>query len=145
MEAVNKELRKQNALIHEDESESAEDGFDGFDQDEAPAAAVEDELPSDEEYVDEEKYTSVTVEPMDMTEEDEVNGAKPGADTPTVQLEVPAKKKRPWQKDGEDKEKAKTKKKKKKFRYESKAERAVNRQKQKSKNSKAASARKKAK
>ncbi|EME80378.1 uncharacterized protein MYCFIDRAFT_63476 [Pseudocercospora fijiensis CIRAD86] len=138
VQAVNEELKKQNALINGDESE---DDFEGFENTEGAAEEV---LPSDEEYVDEDKYTTVTVEPMGEESEDnddEVGEAKAEASLTIKKPEHPMKKKRPWQKDGDDKKKVK----KKKFRYESKAERAVTRQKQKSRNSKAAAARKKVK
>ncbi|KXS95044.1 hypothetical protein AC578_127 [Pseudocercospora eumusae] len=141
VQAVNEELKKQNALINGDESEG---DFEGFDETSAKEEGVAEEvLPSDEEYVDEDKYTTVTVEPMgeeSEDEDDEADKAKAEAATAVKKPEPSAKKKRPWQKDGDDK-----KIKRKKFRYESKAERAVTRKKQKSRNSKAAAARKKEK
>ncbi|KXT13152.1 hypothetical protein AC579_5619 [Pseudocercospora musae] len=140
VQAVNEELKKQNALINSDEGEG---DFEGFDETITKGeGAVEEVLPSDEEYVDEDKYTTVTVEPMGESDAEDGQEEAEGINAPAVtKPEPPAKKKRPWQKDGEDKKKVK----KKKFRYESKSERAVTRQKQKSRNSKAAAARKKEK
>jgi ribosomal RNA-processing protein 17 len=122
-------------------SDSGEEVFEGFD---APVNPAE-ELPDDAEYVDEDKYTTVTVEAMDNSADDEepadvVGVPGKAADAATRKDEV-EKKKRPWAKgkDGEDKKRVK----KKKFRYESKAERSLTRQKQKSKSSAAAKARRK--
>ncbi|KAF7192640.1 Ribosomal RNA-processing protein 17 [Pseudocercospora fuligena] len=140
VQAVNEELKKQNALINGDESEGDFEGFEETSTKEEGAA--EEVLPSDEEYVDEDKYTTVTVEPMGESDaEDDQEEAEEVPAPAVTKPEPPTKKKRPWQKDGDDKKKVK----KKKFRYESKAERAVTRKKQKSRNSKAAAARKKEK
>ncbi|KAF2209881.1 hypothetical protein CERZMDRAFT_99939 [Cercospora zeae-maydis SCOH1-5] len=141
---VNKVLKQQNALANghdpDDVSSSDADEFAGFDNEDTAAPAVaEVELPDEAEYVDEDKYTTVTVEPMGETssegedDEQEKEVSKTTASEPEVK-----KKKRPWDKTGD----GAAKKKKQKFRYESKAERSLARSKQKSKNSKAAKERK---
>lgn len=122
--------------------ENGEEAFEGFDDGAGEQEQKVEVLPDDEEYVDEDKYTTVTVEPMGEPgdEEEDKDGKTAESKAASVATskpdDKPAKKKRPWAKDGDSK-----KVKKKKFRYESKAERAVTRQKQKSKNHKAASAR----
>ncbi|KAL9528385.1 hypothetical protein SMMN14_07781 [Sphaerulina musiva] len=144
---VNKVLREQKALaIGKDPDEvdsDASDEFGGFDDDKNNPFSTTGEgeaLPDDAEYVDEDKYTTVTVEAMDESEDEEEVAAKKAAEKAHYAkieeekaAELAAKrKKRPWLKDGAEKPK------KKKFRYESKAERSLTRQKQKSKSSKAA-------
>ena len=93
------------------------------------------EIPQEEgEFVDEDKYTTVTVEPMgelggdtaaDSDEDKTAAVAKMDSDRGEAK---PAKRK-PWSKDGKP-----AAKKKRSFRYESKFERQATRQKQKSKN-----------
>ncbi|TKA60100.1 hypothetical protein B0A49_08100 [Cryomyces minteri] len=104
------------------------------------------EINREDEYVDEDRYTTVTVETMDVSreslqkpEEEERGGEIPGvADGVAKPSAVNGRttKKRIWTKDKPAD--AKQKPKKKKFRYESKAERKTTRQKQKSKGSAAA-------
>lgn len=136
MTEVNAELKKQNRAIGEDsDADSGAEGslgeWEGIGE-----AQPEEVLPDDEEYVDEDKYTTVTVEAMDGEDEADALDDEDSA----VKTIVPSKgeagakgitKKRIWSKDGQAKAK------KKKFRYESKAERQATRQKQKSKNHKA--------
>ncbi|KAK6439862.1 hypothetical protein LTR95_003916 [Oleoguttula sp. CCFEE 5521] len=109
---------------------------------------VEDVTAQESEYVDEDKYTTVTVSAMDDTPtDDELDAvaarkaaeAKLKAETDAKELEE-RRKKRPWLKEKPDDGKPKAKK--KKFRYESKHERRETRNKQKAKNSKQAAARK---
>lgn len=145
--AANDELRKQEAVINGESTEGDEDdneAFEGFDDESGATEQKAEVLPDDEEYVDEDKFTTVTVEPMgesdDEEEEDDHKNHEPkdtASSAPNGDLKA-VKKKRPRAKDGEEKKKVK----KKKFRYESKAERALTRNKQKSKNRKAAQARK---
>ncbi|EHY51816.1 hypothetical protein ABEF95_001600 [Exophiala dermatitidis] len=101
------------------------------------------------EYIDEEKYTTVTVETMDVSREGlfkpESNGdeeRKNKDEEVEEEGSTSAKKKRPWSKDKpKDKSKDKTEKSRKKrrnFRYESKAERKVARTKERNKNHKQA-------
>jgi len=91
------------------------------------------ELEPDEEYVDEDKYTTVTVEAMEGSDVDEGSnrppGDKPQGEKAEGDAAVLMKKKRIWSKDPSNP--AKRKEKKRKFRYESKAERQATRQKQK--------------
>ena len=96
-------------------------------------------VPQDEEFVDEDKYTSVTVEAMGERSEESEDDSGPvdaGREAKVANGYTKAPKKRIRTK--ENKPKAK----KKKFRYESKAERSATRQKQKSKNRAAAIRRK---
>ena len=138
---VNAELRKQNPDDSDVESTSGaanDDGdWEGIDDVTAPPLIAE-----DEEYVDEDKYTTVTVEAMDGSGEDEdadeaaAATRREGEKATNGGASGKVKKKRMLGKDG------KPKPKKKKFRYESKAERSAGRQKQKAKNQKAAARRK---
>lgn len=97
-------------------------------------------LDHEEEYVDEDedKYTTVTIEAVDVSKEGLHRVAEEGEE------EV----EKVWKGKGEEEEKEKGKKKwpkkerKKKFRYESKVERKATRMKQKSKNKASAEARK---
>lgn len=135
--AINAELRNQKADIDGNESAAEVDGEDEeWNGIEDGAAEVE----QDAEYVDEDKYTIVTVEAMDQpgeeSEDDEVQEFKAAkAEKANRDAAQVVKKKRIWSKDG-----PKEKTKKKKFRYESEAERQATRQKQKLK-SRAAKAR----
>ncbi|KAM3414500.1 hypothetical protein BST61_g9660 [Cercospora zeina] len=147
---VTKVLKQQNALANgqdpdDNVSSSGGDEFAGFDNEDTTTPAVaEIELPDEAEYVDEDKYTTVTVEPMGEKTSSEGEEAeeqeKEVSDTTTTiaETEVKKKKKRPWDKSGD----GAAKKNKPKFRYESKAERSLARSKQKSKNSRAAKERK---
>jgi ribosomal RNA-processing protein 17 len=125
---VNAELRKQNPDLSE--SDSAPE-INGQDEEWEGIEEGEPEVAQDEEYVDEEKYTTVTVEPMKDPREESEDDAGPKT-TPhegkTANGGSKAPKKRIWNKEDKAKSKKKT------FRYESKAERSVTRQKQKSKN-----------
>ena len=107
----------------------------------------------EEEYVDEDRFTTVTVEPLKMDGDEEDAGSEGEGDITGAAREGTGKVgvksgrasgirhgKGPWTK--EKPEKNKPKKKKKKFRYESKVERKMTRTAQKSKNSAAAKARK---
>jgi ribosomal RNA-processing protein 17 len=106
------------------------------------------------EYIDEDKYTTVTVEALDLSKEGlqkvEREGRKqveedPAAETKENLAETGQKdtksRKRIWTKDKPKDRSDKPKKKKKKFRYETKAERKFTRMKQGAKNSKEAKAR----
>lgn len=120
-------MRKQNPDISDNDSPADVKGEDVTWDDIEDAAP---EVAQDEEYVDEDKYTTVTVEAMGDSEESETGSkqtaAKPGTEMMNGNTRDP--KKRIWSKENQ------TKAKKKKFRYESKAERSATRQKQKSKN-----------
>ncbi|KAI5358354.1 Putative nucleolar protein [Septoria linicola] len=141
---VNKVLKEQDALARgkdpDDIDSDASDEFRGFNDSTTQPETAGEELPDDAEYVDEDKYTTVTVEAMDESEDEEAVAERAAAEKAKyakIEAEkatelAEKRKKRPWLKDGQEKQK------KKKFRYESKAERSLTRQKQKSKNSKAA-------
>ena len=110
------------------------------------------EVDHEAEYVDEDRYTTVTVEAMDITREglnkfEDSTPRKEGEGANGIEeskrLESRPVSKRKWTKEkpkDEDK-RDHHKKKKKNFRYESKAERRFTRVKEKMKNSKQASAR----
>ena len=107
----------------------------------------------EEEYVDEDKFTTVTVEPMNLSgseddaaseddnaaSEDAEGQSNAPATSRKGQPKIGKDGKRVWTKEKPDTGKAK--KKRKKFRYESKVERKMNRTKQAVKNSAAAKAR----
>jgi ribosomal RNA-processing protein 17 len=105
------------------------------------------------EYIDEEKYTTVKVEALDLSREGlqkvEREGRRqdeeyPAAETEERVAETDQKdtksRKRSWTKD-KPKDRSDKPKKKKKFRYETKAERKFTRMKQGARNSKEAKAR----
>jgi ribosomal RNA-processing protein 17 len=115
-----------------------------------PAAALAKAIREEDaeaEYIDEDRYTTVTVEAMGGSSEDEDEEIDYAALDAAKASELHAKrnakgKMKPWQKkDSEGNIVKANKVKKKKFRYESKAERAVTNKKQKSKNAKAAKSR----
>ena len=95
----------------------------------------------EDEYIDEDKYTTVTVEEVDITkegmrkvrtgdsDEDSEEEAEGKQSKPNESVST-SKPKRTWTKDRP----AGPKKKKKKFRYESKADRKVTRMKERSSN-----------
>jgi ribosomal RNA-processing protein 17 len=104
------------------------------------------------EYIDEDKYTTVTVEAMDLSKEGlhklEQEGRKqeedvvPEAEKKDAEPRDAAKaKKRTWTKDKPKDRADKPKQKKKKFRYETKSERKFTRMKQGARNSREAKAR----
>ena len=130
---VNTLLRKANgdpsSPSHTSDSEKE---FEGFDE------PVVEPIDEQEEYIDEDKYTTVTIESVGISKdgfEKAVNGDEDGEESKNKGSE-----KRVWKK-----EKPKTnrpKKRKIKFRYESKAERKVTRMKQGARNRREAQARK---
>lgn len=123
------------------DSDSSESGSDNEEW-----AGFEDPQPVDyeEEYIDEDKYTTVTVEEMGLSR-DALHGLEEN-DNRSSGDEDGAPKEKDSDKKDETKVKAdrkqnSLKKKKKKFRYESKEERKVTQRKQKSSSRKKASAR----
>ena len=117
---------------------------------------VEDAPPIDHEaeYIDEEKYTTVTVEAMDLSkdglhklereggkQEDDIQPESDKKDTQVDPGDAAKSKKRTWTKEKPKDRTDKPKKKKKKFRYETKSERKFTRMKQGAKNSREAKAR----
>jgi ribosomal RNA-processing protein 17 len=131
LKQFNQELRKQNPDIpseSENEDDDADETtFEGFGE-------VDEIDGHEDEYVDEDKYTTVTVEAM--TGSDDETDKKPYVPKPENDPTAFAKpKKRPTTKEGKLKQKKRT------FRYETKAERKTTRDKQKKRNNKEATAR----
>jgi ribosomal RNA-processing protein 17 len=140
VKAMNAAMKKANGVESESEESEEEDEdeeWGGFDD--APVINHEDE------YIDEDKYTTVTVEAVDISRdgfvshdagdesEEEVAVVKGGEEGEDQESKGEGeKKKRVWTKEKPAGDK--TKKKKKKFRYESKSERKVTRSKEKAKN-----------
>jgi len=129
VEAVNRALRE----VRDPGIESEEDTWEGI-PDDVPAAV--EALDHEEEYVDEDRYTTVTVEAVDISK-DGFKKSKGEDSEDDEEKEVPKlveteeKAKKVWPKKAP----------KKKFRYESKAERKVTRGKQKAGNKAKADAR----
>lgn len=118
-----------NALVgnshrFDQEDESGEDVWGGI-GDGAEAEVVDHE----EEYVDEDRYTTVTVEAVDVSKEG-LHRIVDDFDTEPMEDVVV----KPQEKESQGKKKWPKKEKKRKFRYESKAERKVTRSKQKAGN-----------
>ena len=133
LKEFNAELRKQNPDLP-DESESDDDAeeatFEGFGE-------VDDIDGQEDEYVDEDKYTTVTVEAMGGSDDEADKPAH--VPKPEEDKTLFAKPKKPaMTKEG------KLKQKKRNFRYETKAERKTTRDKQKKRNNKEAAARREA-
>lgn len=126
IEAVNAEVRKQNPDLSESESvgeaNSDEVEWEGIEDGEAEIAQDE------EEYVDEDRYTTVTVEAMGDPREEMEADSEPRTMAADSNAGAKAPKNQIRSKDN------KAKQKKRKFRYESKAERQITRQKARSKN-----------
>ena len=109
------------------------------------------EVDHEAEYIDEDRYTTVTVEAMDFSrdglhkaeEQAERDADSSDGDKPEAVKISPTKRqgKRNWTKEKPEKEGRTPKKKRKKFRYENKTERKLTRIKENSKNSRQAKAR----
>lgn len=137
MNAVNailKEVSGVGAGLDSDEEGEVWGGI----QEEEETPEAEEVLDREEEYVDEDRWTTVTVEAVDVSKEGlKKVGVEDSDDAEALDLVATEEK-------GEVKEKKKwpKKEKKKKFRYESKAERKFTRGKQKAGNKARADARK---
>ena len=137
MNAVNailKEVSGVGAGLDSDEEGEVWGGI----QEEEETSEAEEVLDREEEYVDEDRWTTVTVEAVDVSKEGlKKVGVEDSDDTEAPDLVATEEK-------GEVNEKKKwpKKEKKKKFRYESKAERKFTRGKQKAGNKARADARK---
>ncbi|KAH6663669.1 putative ribosomal RNA-processing protein 17 [Halenospora varia] len=129
VEAVNKILK--DVAGSDADDEEAEDSWDGIKDDIPMVEPVDHE----EEYIDEDKYTTVTVEAVDISKEGLV---KIGEESEEEEVEKAPK---PAETDEKPKKVWPKKVKKKKFRYESKAERKFTRGKQKAGNKAKADAR----
>lgn len=120
VEAVNRAVKEAEGLFADPETE--EEVWNGIEEEEVVTEPIDHE----EEYIDEDKYTTVTVEAVDVSKEglqkvvdlEESEGSD--AEAPPL-VETEDKEKKQWPK----------KIRKKKFRYESKVERKVTRAKQK--------------
>lgn len=133
MNAILKEVSGVGAGLESDEEGEVWGGF----QDEEDKDKVDKEvLDREEEYVDEDRWTTVTVEAVDISKE----GLKKVRDDENE--EVPQLVVELEEKSGKEKKKWPKKEKKKKFRYESRAERKFTRGKQKAGNKARADARK---
>ena len=131
-----------NALLSEAENpklfeeDDGEDGWGGIADE--PTKTVE-PIDHEAEYIDEDKYTTVTVEEVDVSKHGIVRTADEEEEEERLRLEKEAKAKAA--KEAAEKEAGKKvwpKKKKQKFRYESKTERRITRGKQHASNKKAA-------
>jgi ribosomal RNA-processing protein 17 len=150
VEAMNAALRRANGDSSDledsegDEDDAGEEEWKGFDE----SIIVNHE----DEYIDEDKYTTVTVEAVDITRDgfintDTANVPDDGAATEKIAGggEAPTESgksgtaKRTWTKERPQSDRPK--KKKKKFRYETKAERKLTRAKERAKNKAKAKAR----
>ena len=129
VEAVNLLLKDVNGATEE---EDVDDEWGGIEDEELALEAVDHE----EEYIDEDRYTTVTVEAVDISKEGLTNVREEDSDH--EELEEDAK---PVVKEALGKKVWPKKSKKKRFRYESKAERKVTRVKQKAGNKSRADAR----
>lgn len=121
-----------NTPASEQEHESGDEVWGGI-EDEREVEVVDHE----EEYVDEDRYTTVTVEAVDISK-DGLHRVVEGSDSEPTEYVLM----KPDEKVSQAKKKWPKKEKKKKFRYESKAERKVTRSKQKAGNKAKANARK---
>jgi len=140
VETVNKLLRQANGAETEDESGESDNKTDK----EAKLKRDALDRSREEEYIDEDRYTTVTVEPMRLSgDEDEISLDEDNTTveegTANKQSEDGMKKKRVWTKKKPDDGKGNWKK--KKFKYESPVERKLARTKAKTRNSAAAKAR----
>ncbi len=124
---------------HEDENDSGGE-WHGISETSVPPVDHE------AEYIDEEKYTTVTVESMDVSKEgllkaqedrNEPESGEDGQVAADTKDAPPEKQKKPWTKD-KPKDGSKKRKKSRNFRYESKVDRKDARSRQKARNSKQA-------
>lgn len=122
------------------EDSSDDEAFEGFDDDVPILEPVDHEA----EYIDEDRYTTVTVESVDVTKEGLSRTAEEGEEEAAraEAKRIRDEKEREAEKEAKGKKVWPKKARKQKFRYESKAERRFTRGKQQASNRKAADARK---
>ncbi|KAJ4311840.1 hypothetical protein N0V94_007746 [Neodidymelliopsis sp. IMI 364377] len=147
VEETNRLMRQANGDITEAEDSSSSDGEDGDgdDGDDSVFKGFDDPINQQDEYIDEDKYTTVTVETVNINR---VGFSRPGEEEAEIRKEreereakeLEEKKKRVWTKERPRTDRPK--KKKVKFRYETKVERKMERMKQGAKKRKAAEKRK---
>ena len=130
VEAVNALLKDVNGGGADEDDD--EDVWNGIEDEEPVVDAVDHE----EEYIDEDRYTTVTVEAVDVSKEGLVKVGEEDSEDETAEADT-----KPVEKEASGKKVWPEKPKKKKFRYESKAERKVTRGKQKAGNKARADAR----
>lgn len=153
---LERHVHEVNTLLRE---QARLEGIDGTDEvyevvDEWEGNGEPPEVDLEAEYIDEDRYTTVTVEALDVskeglykaTKDEEQSGSMPeqeeeGKTQNTERNNTRADGKRRWMKEKPKDKVDRPKTKRKKFRYESKAERRVTRIKESSKNSKQAKAR----
>jgi ribosomal RNA-processing protein 17 len=137
-------VKEVNALLKPIEQECDEDQ----ERDKGPELT---EVDGDAEYIDEDRYTTVTVEAIDLSKDAMYEAgmvakgdiASPDDEEPEAASSQTAMRdgKRIWTKDRPEKQGRTRKRRRTKFRYENKAERKLTRVKEKSKNSRQAKAR----
>ena len=144
-----------NGEVDDDSGSDDDEGADAAESNRARMLA----LGHEDEYIDEDKFTTVLVEEVDV-DRDGLHRSRPevvvaadgddGQDATAVEVTNGENKdrkcidgKRAWSKEKPKDAKSKPKPKRKKFRYENKAERKFTREKERSKNRKQASARRK--
>lgn len=139
-------------MIRPSKQQSDEEASAGEDDDEQEWSGLPEppEIDHEAEYIDEDRYTTVTVEAMDLSKDGlhEKEEAQANLDSSEEKQPDGTKRtngqkqgKRIWTKDKPEKDSRAPKRKRKKFRYENKAERKLTRLKEKSKNSRQAKAR----
>lgn len=148
---MERHVQEVNALLkpsfpNEDDSDHDQDSSDAGE--EWAGIADPEPVPVDHEaeYIDEDKYTTVTVETLDVSREalfkvEQESGQTdpPQIGTEDVDKEPPTEdKRRRWTKDKPKAKSTKVQKKRRNFRYESKGERKMSRTKERAKNSKQA-------
>ena len=134
--AVNALLQDVEGGIGGGEGSEEEDVWGGIEDEGDTAVKAVEVLDHEEEYVDEDRYTTVTVEAVNVSKEGLQKVADDDSD-PEKEVEYA----KPAEKEETGKKKWPKKERKKKFRYESKAERKVIRGKQKAGNKARADAR----
>ena len=157
------EERRDGRQARDEEWESEDDGGNAVDEAgdvEAEKEGIEEvAVDHEDEYIDEDKFTTVLVEEVDVdrdglhktkshdmveTKQDTDNNVDVNGGEEKDRSDVRnAERKRQWTKEKPRDGKSKPKQKRKKFRYENKAERKFTREKERSKNRKQASARRK--
>ena len=142
VQEVNALLKKANGELSEEAEGEENEAADEKEEGEEWTGFEEPVEINREEYIDEDKYTTVTVETIDISksgfskpEEEDSEGGREAA----VGSKLRTSNKRVWTKEKPSKDRPK--KKKKKFRYEGKVDRKVTRLKERSKNREQAKAR----
>ncbi|KAL4881399.1 nucleolar protein 12-domain-containing protein [Aspergillus karnatakaensis] len=134
-----KRMKEENESGDDSDNASSGDG----EEDEWDGIAEPPAVDYEAEYVDEDKYTTVTVEEMDPSKEGLLQSDDDSSDERTTERPASTQDAKPVKPEKTKKQSDnKLKKKKKKFRYESKEERKVTRMKERASNHRKAKARK---